>query len=806
MTTTLTSAPRILAISDIQGEAVGGKAEGLHKLISLGFPVPPAFVILDITEPDSLPENLEQAYQTIGGGKVAVRSSALGEDGAEASFAGQYETLLDVEGLDALKLAIKQCVASLDSARAKAYQSSQTDLGDVQMCVVVQRMVNAASAGVLFTADPVSGRHDRLVIDAVQGLGETLVSGESTPDHYELAPDNRLMLSDLVDPSPILSESQLQALATQARDAASRYGIPLDLEWAIDQSGELFWLQARPVTTLGADLNELDTPIPDDHVITRCNVGEMMPGAVCPLTFDVQGRAIEHGMQHMHVMYGGRPAITQEWTQINQFFGHLFINMTSGLEAAHYSAVANRESMAQSLCGRPIEELQDPQNKASLIRRLWGSVHFIRYCLKATKMTAEFESRFKHMHIEYFDNSADMMTEMEKKFPWLCETNEVHLRSSAGSGVMEGVIQGIVSKGQQPPTYDQQAEAARLLAGAQYVESAMMVDQLDEVVDTIARNPEAPQKFKQTTTAKALAWLRSEASASAGKAFEEFLTRHGHRTFRELCVREKGWIDEPEKLVETMQASLAARLQGNYQKKQHPHIDYKTLPRALRWLLPKAHSAIRQREQTKSLLVEATHRLKRGYRHLGEVLAKEGHLPDADLVFFFTRAELREFVDQPTDAWVEKVRQRRVALSFNERLEFNDISVGKPEPVVWKPAVGASDNELAGRPVSRGVVEGFARVAITISEAAHLQPGEILIAPITDVGWTPYFSLIAGLATDVGSAVSHGAVVAREYGLPAIVNLRTATKVVKTGDRVRLDADAGVLTVLDSAKVKNGLA
>lgn len=806
MTTAIAGAARILVIGDIQGEAVGGKAEGLNKLISLGFPVPPAFVIVDITDAGGLPDNLKQAYDSIGGGKVAVRSSALGEDGADASFAGQYETLLNVEGLDALKGAIKQCIASLDSARAKAYQSVQADIGDVQMCVVVQRMVNATSAGVLFTADPVSGRHDRLVIDAVQGLGETLVSGESTPDHYQLAPDNRLVVSELVGSSPILSDSQLQSLANHAREAANRYGMPLDMEWAIDQNGELFWLQARPVTTLGADLNELDTPIPDDHVITRCNVGEMMPGAVCPLTFDVQGRAIEHGMQHMHVMYGGRPAITKDWTQINQFFGQLFINMTSGLEAARYSLVANRETMAQSLCGRPIDELQNPLNKASLWRRLWGGIEFIRYCLKASKMTVEFESRFKHMHVKYFDNSADMMTEMEDKFSWLCETNEVHLRSSAGPGVMEGVIQGIVSRGQQPPTYEQQAEAARLLAGAQYVESAMMVDQLDEVVDTIARNPDAPAKFKETSTANALAWLRSDASASAGKAFEEFLARHGHRTFRELCVREKGWIDEPEKLVETMQASLAARLQGDYQKKQHPHIDYKTLPRLLRWLLPKAHNAIRQREQTKSLLVEATHRLKRGYRHLGEVLAKEGHLPDADLVFFFTRAELREFVDQPTAAWVEKSQQRRIALSFNERLEFNDISVGKPEPVVWKPVPGASENELAGRPVSRGIVEGFARVAITISEAAHLKPGEILIAPITDVGWTPYFSLIAGLATDVGSAVSHGAVVAREYGLPAIVNLRTATKVVKTGDRIRLDADAGVLTVLDSVKVENGLA
>jgi len=116
--------------------------------------------------------------------------------------------------------------------------------------------------------------------------------------------------------------------------------------------------------------------------------------------------------------------------------------------------------------------------------------------------------------------------------------------------------------------------------------------------------------------------------------------------------------------------------------------------------------------------------------------------------------------------------------------------------VVWKPIAGESENELVGRPVSRGVVEGKARVALTIEEATSLQPGEILVAPITDVGWTPYFSLISGLATDVGSAVSHGAVIAREYGLPCIVNLRTATRRIKTGDTIRLDADKGLLTIL----------
>lgn len=791
------STASILTLKQITDQAVGGKAAGLAELTRMGLAVPPAFVI-PAAKIDQFPEDLESHYHAIGGGKVAVRSSAIGEDGDDSSFAGQYETILNVEGIDALRSAINQCISSLNSDHADAYKSEQADLGEVDMCVVVQRMVNARAAGVLFTADPVTGRHDRLVIDAVRGLGEALVSGEVTPDHYELAADNTLVCSELTGDEPILDHQAITALALDARAAAANMHALLDMEWAIDQSGEVFWLQARPITTLGSDLNELDTPIPPDNVITRCNVGEMMPGAVCPLTFSVQGRAIEHGMQHMHTQYGNRPAINDDWSQINLFFGHMFINMSGGLESSRYVSINTVDNMGQSLCGRPVPELKPLDNVKPIWRRWYGTAQFVRYVLRSQKVLTEFEIRFKHAFIPYTNDSRSMMAAIDRYFPWICETNEVHLRSSAFSGVMEGVVQGVVSGGEQPPSGDQQAEAARLLAGASEVESAVMVDRLDKVVDLLAEHPDVVESFQKASPAAALAWLQSDAALAARYRFEEFLAAHGHRSIRELCLREAGWADEPEKLVVTMQASVAARLQGNYTPRAAARVDLKSLPRSLKFLLPIAHNAIRRREHTKSLLVMVTHRLKRGYRHLAKLLLAEGHIPDPDLVFFFTHNELRDFVAAPSVEWVSKAKQRRVALSFHEKMEFDDVYVGKPEPLVWEPSDSAKAGELMGRPVSRGVVEGRARVALTIQEAAALQPGEILIAPITDIGWTPYFSLIGGLATDVGSAVSHGAVIAREYGLPAIVNLRQATKQFKTGDKVRLDADKGVLSLLEN--------
>jgi phosphohistidine swiveling domain-containing protein len=796
--------PHSLSLEDISGHQVGGKASGLAELSAIGLSVPPAFVIVN-ARVDAYPADLLQRYEEIGGGKVAVRSSAIGEDGEQASFAGQYETILNVAGETALKQAIADCVASLHTERADSYNQHRAHIEGVQMCVVIQSMVQAATAGVLFTADPVSGRHDRLVIDAVAGLGEALVSGDVTPDHYELDPGNELVHQDLTGESAILNGEQIGLLAEAARQAVAALGNHLDMEWAFDGNGRLEWLQARPITTLGCDLDYNHTPIPADEVITRCNVGEMMPGPVCPLTFSTQGRAIEHGMQHMHVCYAGRPAISNEWTQINLFFGHMFINLSGGLASSRYVSLTNADIMAQTLCGRSIEQLKDPANKKSLPRRWWGSFKFIQYCLGATRVIAEFDKRFHQFQLQLHEDAHRMQAELERQFHWLLEADEVHLRSSAYSGLMEGIIQGIVSAGNKKPGQEEaaalQAEAARLLAGASDVESALMVEQLDAVVDRIAGDATAAAQFRQWSSAEALAWLQSEQSGPAGTAFAAFLDRHGHRGYRELCMREKAWREDPAQVVTTMQASIAARLAGSYRPRQSPRIDYSQLSPALRWLLPAAHKAIRQRELTKSILVEATYRLKLGYRHLGKLLHQAGKLDDADLVYFLSREELTDFCRASNAEIAELTQRRRRTLGFQEKLKFDDVYVGHAQPRERQAASASNANELVGRPVSRGIVEGPARVAVTLEQAAELQPGEILVSHITDIGWTPYFSLIAGLATDVGSAVSHGAVIAREYGLPAIVNLRVATTSIQTGDWVRLDADRGVLTRIRNAQV-----
>jgi pyruvate,water dikinase len=789
------SVPYVLPLENIVDEAVGGKAKGLAKLITLGLDVPHGFVIIN-AKTGEYPYDLSSAYAALGGGFVAVRSSALGEDAGDNSFAGQFETILNVEGEVALKKAIDACVDSLKNERAAAYQQGRDHEQESTMCVVVQNMVDAMFAGVLFSADPISGRHDRLVIDAVAGLGEALVSGEASSDHYVLADDNAVVEEILAADIRLLNDKQLQQLANDARSAAKHMDEPLDMEWAIDKNGQLFWLQARPITTIGTDLNDLNSPINPQHVLTRCNVGEIFPGPSCPLTYSLQGNALDISLQYMQMRFMGlEEQAYKGLPQLAYVSGHMFLDLTAGLDASRYTLLARAETTAQSICGRTIPELIEPTNKKSFLRRLWGIKDFVVYIREAHQVTTDFAMQLKGFNIHYQHASNAMLKEIDDKRHWLVDVTKVHLQSSAMSGALEGVLQSVVCKGSTSPTIEQQAIAAKLFAGASNVESALLVDQLDSVVDLIAAHPNAKKHFHDVSTQEALAWLYSPEAGAITMAFVSFLEAHGHRSYRELCLFEKAWIDEPEKLVASMQASLMARYNSAVRPSKESTINIQEQPWLIRYLLPKTHSAIRRREYTKSMMVKVTHILKRAYRHLGVLMAQEGKIDDAELVFFFLHEELADFLDGNRPSLSELVKKRRIAYEFQQRLTFGDIYVGLPQPIDIQKA-NLVDGQLMGRPVSKGVVEGVVRVAHNVQEAAALQPGEILVAPVTDVGWTPYFSLIAGLITDVGSAVSHGAVIAREYGLPCIVNVQGATNTLKTGDRVRLDAESGVITQL----------
>ncbi len=793
-------APVVVDFDDIIDDRFGGKAAGLAELRRLGLPVPAGFVIADASAPGSLAAASDRFGRI--GAPVAVRSSAAGEDGDDQSFAGQYDTVLGVRSTEEFTAAVHRCTQSMGSARATSYSAQSDGASSAIMHVVVQEMVDARAAGVVFTADPASGRRDLMVIDAVAGLGEALVDGSASPEHIVLDAGGTLVVHD-VAVNTVLSHEEIAAISSGAQRAAEHWRKPMDLEWAIDAAGTLWWLQARPITTLPGDLNEMDSPVAGaDHVYTRCNIGEMMPGAFCPLTAAVSGYAIDYAMQMTQVVARAQPSYEQPWLQVGYFYGHMFLNLTEGTALSSGILGNSLEQFSMSICGRVVDELK-PKPPQPFRRQIVNTVRLTTHALSAGPAIRRLGSQIAAWPAPTSDDPRSVLQQLESGVDLYRHVTLTHVRSSSRAAVAANILESFSVKQAMKggrSAEDGQADAMRWMAGASNVESAMMVDELNSVIAVLAADAAAAERFLTTPPADAVTELRA-ADHRSGIALRQFLTRHGHRGYRELCMRDPSWADDPHGLGSMMQVMLRAALGSAGRATASATGVTGQLPsRTVRALARLAQGGARGREETKSKMALMAHALKRGYRHLGEVLTASGRLPDPDLVFFFDRSELTRVVgDDDIAELVQRACARRDALPFQDALEFDDVSVGRPVPVVAAPTATLTDGQIVGRPASRGSIDGVVRVAKSIDDARDVQRGEILVAPVTDVGWTPYFTVIGALVTDIGSSVSHGAVVAREYGLPCVVNTLIATQVLKTGDRVRVDGDRGIVTLLDTA-------
>lgn len=798
----------MLTLKDIgqQPTGVGGKAAGLARLRHMGLRVPDAVVLLGARD-NEIPSELSNWIGKQGETRFAVRSSALDEDGSEASFAGQYESVLNVQGHQEMGAAIAQCLASAESDRATAYRDERAGAGTASaaMPLVIQRMVDARSAGVCFTADPVTHRRSRLVLDSVAGLGEALVSGQAAPDHDELARrSGSWEPTQLAGDVPVLSGEERAQIAREALDAEAQAGEPLDLEWAIDQDGTLFWLQARPITTLGLDPQALDSTAdtPGD-VFTRCNVGEMMPGAVSPLTFSNCARGIDVGWQDNMIELGVRKQRSPENVYVLMSHGHLFINLSEGARFASAVTGSHPDQQSLAICGRLIPEVVAPP-----VPPLWVRIPRI---LKQVSAIVRAQPRLRRMEeirdlgpIPSGRNGLGTWGQIEARMEGLYEAYAKHLTVSSGAGALSPILLRVLSKGEEP-TDAHHAAVSRLLAGAEGVESADIAEGATRILEALLAQGQSAEEFSELPVDDAVTWLESEVSGEAGQRYQAYLKRHGHRSVRELDVRQPEWAYDPTPVVRSLQAQVRGRLKGGTQE-QRSGVPVDPVPQGAKekepfqWLSRVAHAAVRNRERGKSLLVACTVHFKRAYRELGAQLVAEGRLPDEDAVYFLTHEELGTLAGAPPqDELAREALARRKALAYQETLQFPEVSVGLPEPDVAVIEIDEDQDRIVGKPVSQGKVEGRVRVILALEDAEALEPGEILVSPITDVGWTPYFAVIAGLVTDVGSAVSHGAVVAREYGLPAVLNTRIATRALRTGDRVLLDGDRGVVEVLERA-------
>ncbi|GFS75529.1 putative phosphoenolpyruvate synthase [Nephila pilipes] len=351
---------------------------------------------------------------------------------------------------------------------------------------------------------------------------------------------------------------------------------------------------------------------------------------------------------------------------------------------------------------------------------------------------------------------------------------------------------------------DVYSDFASLLATSSDVESANVPQAMQEVAAQVVKDI-GHQKFCSMSVEQAEHWLQTSTSPSGNK-FRQFLKRHGHRCLKEFDVRSITWEMDPKLLVKLLQ-NLAAANKEDVKKEEdsidkifsqlHVPLDFMSKC-LLRFVLPNCRRAIRAREAGKSLTIKSFHHWRKGYRYLGKLMVSEGRLPDEELIFFLTLDEINDLLITRSPSIISRATSRRKMYPTLEKYKFPEIMKGIPKPVNDEDESAetyefVADLTMKGIPVSQGVTKGYARVAMSLEEASHLKPGEILITYSTDIGWSPYFPIISGVVTELGGLISHGAVVSREYGLPCVVGLQGATKRFKTGDYVLLDGKKGIL-------------
>jgi pyruvate,water dikinase len=336
------------------------------------------------------------------------------------------------------------------------------------------------------------------------------------------------------------------------------------------------------------------------------------------------------------------------------------------------------------------------------------------------------------------------------------------------------------------------------------INGAVALDELEAIRLAIHSNPRVQEAFRRETSQRCLSLLQTSESGEAGLLFRRFLRNHGHRCVREAELREIDWQSNPESLIRMLQRTAAPRGNAHGAASAAAHRENaesllsRYSPRTrfiVHRVLPSVRRFVVARENSKSLCIRLQSSFKKAYLHLGKLLTDSGLLDDADQIFFLTHQELGKLMKEPGTWARETAEQRRELFPTLFDFQFEDFTCGIPEPAISSSQPVDRTDILQGIPVSAGIVTGRAHVINTLSDAEKLAPGEIMIASYTDIGWTPYFSTISGLITEIGSTLSHGAVVAREYGIPAVVSVRGAKNYIRTGDTLTLDGKRGVIEV-----------
>jgi rifampicin phosphotransferase len=836
-------------------EVAGGKGASLARLAAAGLPVPSGFhvttlayrrfvqanglraSILDTASnaaldspaslqaaaltiqslftqgamPSDIADALHRAYQDLDAGQasVAVRSSATAEDLPGLSFAGQQDTYLNVRGDDALLDAVRRCWASLWTARAIDYRRRHAvDNQSVSLAVVVQTLVAAEAAGVLFTADPVTGARDQVTINASWGLGEALVSGQTTPDTMVVErASGKLVRQVIGDKSmmtvldtqgtheqpvpadrrsqPSLSPTQVAQLARIGIRIEELYGRPMDVEWAVYHD-QVFILQARPITTSPTGDTSSDVwndSLLGDYLWTNGNLGEAVPDVMTPSTWSLIQRFIADALAEPSLP--GCP-------MVGNIGGRFYMNLSlMATLAAAFGARRRFEAANVEVFGRLPPGLDIPLVPVSRWRvirelipvgvRIMSRVRAHQNKIGAFVSESPARCEALRARIQAAETPDQLLqvwrTELDPLFRTACYMLQAagrqggaalvmtrwNLRRMVGEADADALFSGLHS--------DSSGLASLgLLIGLQRLRTGTIDRQ------TFARlyGHRGPHEFEVSIArpAEDPSWIESQLAGlrAASVDVDGLLAR-------QAATRTAAW------------ARFAARF---------PDRVAATSKRVDRW-----GQIARDREATRSELVRVFWVLRTFLLRAGQLTGQN------DDVFFLSLTELLAVLGGNSAAVKQVAGRRAVHARYAALPPYPALIRGHFDPSRWaadphrrsdlaveRAGSVSSSETVTGFPGAAGVVQGRVRVLPTADDGDQLQPGEILVTTVTNVGWTPLFPRAAAIVTDVGAPLSHAAIVARELGIPAVVGCGNATMRLHTGDEVRVDGSRGTVEIL----------
>jgi pyruvate,water dikinase len=801
--------------------------------------------ILSAKLPAPLDEELEELWARHGAKApwgFAVRSSATCEDGALVSMAGLAESVLGVRGGPGLAAAVRRVWASIASGRALGYLATH-GVRDVGMAVVLQPIVRASAAGVMFTRSHVGHGHDgrrERIVNAGFGLGSPVVDGVTTPDMLRLDVDGKIVESTIArklraavvgegggvievptarPDDPALAPERIAELADIAKRLEKIEDVPWDVEFACE--GDRIWIvQARHVTGRGfPDGGEAET------VWSSCNVGEALPGVATPFTWSVAGDYSESGFRKAFGTLGC--SVPKHARLVGNVHGRFYLNLTEFMRIAAQVPWLDPRTLVDLGGGSGGDELAsqvgEVSHKGFYARLPLTATRLLREQLRLDDHVSKFEQEAEHLF--RLHNALDLAIlpdegvarKIRDVQALLERTGDVMLTCASSALGTHIILKGVLSRVEPK---DAERLAHDLTRGIRDLESARPAIGVMRIVDLARRDAEA-----RAVLVREDATLSAIPEGPVKRALGSFLELYGDRAVREAELSTPRWKEDPRPVLAMIRVSLrgeardvepqlarAKTAADAEMQRLVPRLKFaeQTL---VRHLITRVQKAARRREQMRTqvtrvlgmlreVALDADRRLLRLVPELASdwagLRASSSPLAGTHTVFFLTVDEVVNALRASRTDLAPLVRARRAEYMRDQaRPDPPATFIGAPPSVQLPPAGG---DVLKGTGASSGVVEGSARVLLSATQMSELQPGEILVVHTTDVGWTPLFCIAAGVVTELGGPLSHAAVVARELGVPSVVNVDGVTRALKTGDRIRLDGDRGIVERLPAVR------